>query len=312
MLLFLAWFCSCFCRVDFSFANEWRDCSSIAAKKRKIVDADFDLLMPHLEQMRALHQNDVAGETQPLFVPQRLALPQEFNRSSATPPTRQEDSSLGHPSLVRPSSTHSVASQPPFLTTFQASHLAPATPSYSLDANWPSTQPNLQVHSPSGAPSTMPPSSQLSYGPHDPKPFQTPSGTRHVTSQSPTPYVRSPQPPTTYAGHAPPRTSPLDMQSSALFNGAPCRQEDRLSRNPNATEAFASPASPFRQGHERMQETNATGESLTTSLLSLLDFASDFDLDTPCPPGKKSRMLVRFSTLWRFNVSVCVGEWEWE
>ncbi|XP_063589065.1 uncharacterized protein LOC134766204 [Penaeus indicus] len=240
------------------------------AKKRKIVDkdADFELLMPHLEQMRALHQNDMAGETQPLFVPQILALPQEFSRSPTTPPTCQ-DSPPGHPSQLRSPASQTVASQPHFRTTLQASHLTPVTSSYSLDVNWASTQPNLQVNSPNGAPSTMQPSPHFPYGPQDPKPF-------HVTNQSPT----------TYAGHASPRTSLHDIQSSARFNGAPTRQENRLAHNPNATEAFAPSASPFRQGHGRLQETNATEGIATASMLSFFDFASDFDLEAPCPQGR--------------------------
>nr|XP_027238606.1 uncharacterized protein LOC113829607 [Penaeus vannamei] len=248
-----------------------------ARKRRKTVD--LDLLPPQLEQMRALHQNGVAGETLPLLVPQELAQA-----------TRQEDRALGRPSRPRPSSSRAVASQPHSLTTLQASHSTPVAPSYFLDVNWASTQPNLQLPSCNGVPSAMQPPLHLPYAPQEPIPFQSPPGTRHVAEQSPMPYARSPQPMTTCAGH-------LEVQAGALYNGAPTRQENRLPHDLNGTpappdthhllpEAFASPASSFHLGHERLQEPIAPGEISTMSLQSFFDFDSDFELETPCPPGR--------------------------
>lgn len=307
LILFLALCRSCFqfCVVLVLALGEWvsvfqiNDWPSIAARKRRKT-VDLDLLPPQLEQMRALHQNGVAGETLPLLVPQELAQA-----------TRQEDRAFGRPSRPRPSSSRAVASQPHSLTTLQASHSTPVAPSYFLDVNWASTQPNLQLPSCNGVPSAMQPPLHLPYAPQEPIPFQSPPGTRHVAEQSPMPYARSPQPMTTCAGH-------LEVQAGALYNGAPTRQENRLPHDLNGTpappdthhllpEAFASPASSFHLGHERLQEPIAPGEISTMSLQSFFDFDSDFELETPCPPGKGR-------TLGRPWGRGCGGLWacEWE
>lgn len=260
-----------------------------------------------LEQIRALHHTGTADETQLLVVPQRPALPQEFNRSSVPQSTSQYDQTSKYQSRLRPSSSKAVASQSHFVKTFQASHSTYVTSNHSLDINWPSTQPNLQLASPHRVPATVHSPSHLSYTPEESTAFQTHQPTPNAGTHLATSYATRPQSlTTTYAsGHTPSGTLPLNMQSSALFNGSQTRQENRVPQSlttptvlrdtDRLLEPFTPSASLFHHEPERSRETSSPGEMAAMSLHSLLDLESDFNMEQLWSPGTwplMGRMLI--------------------